>query len=254
MSKRANISKKILRSVGRSNHEFELIGEGDRVLLGVSGGKDSMLLAHILKHMQRHAPFRFEFKALSIHYGIDEDFSFLEKQFLEHEIPYEIYKTNIMEIIEENVRGNSSYCSFCARMRRGSLYSKALELGFNKVALGHHLDDAIESFFMNMFYNGSLRSMPPIYRAYNGLQIIRPMIKLRERQIVDFVKDNGFEVASSCSCPARMAENKKPYARDNTKELLRDLEKKNPEIFTSLKSAFSNINPSTFFSADYFEK
>lgn len=212
-----------------------------------------MLLAHILKHMQRHAPFKFEFRALSIHYGIGEDFSYLESHCQMYDIPHEVYRTNIMDIIEDNVRTNSSYCSFCARMRRGSLYSKALEMGFNKVALGHHLDDAIESFFMNMFYNGALRSMPPIYRAYNELLIIRPMIKLRERQIVDFVKENRFSTMPECVCPAKSTETKKPFAREATKELLRDMEEKNHDLFISLRAAFENINPSTFMKKEYFD-
>lgn len=248
------ISKKILRAVGRTNAEFNMIKDGDRILLGASGGKDSTLLANVLNHIKRHAPFKFEFKALSVHYGIGEDFSFLKEHFRDEGIEYEIYHSNILEVIEKNVRQNSSYCSFCARMRRGALYSRALELGYNKVALGHHLDDAVESFFMNLFYNGTLRSMPPSYRAYNGLFVIRPLIKVRERQIIDFANSEGIITPQSCNCPAKLSENKKPFVRENMKEFLKDLETNHENLFKSFSSSFSNIHASTFFDKRFYEE
>ncbi len=249
-----NLSKKILRTLGRANAQYNLIGEGDRVLLGLSGGKDSISLAHALKHMSRHAPFKFEYKALTIGYGIEEDFTYLESHCKEHGIPHEIYRSNIMEIMQENVRDNSSICSFCARMRRGSLYTYALEHGYNKVALGHHLDDAAESFFMNLFYNGSMRSMPPIYRAYNDLLVIRPMIKVRERQLREFVKENDITVFSDCNCPAKRSDNpKKPYARERVKEMLHAMEGENHDLFKMINAAFENIHADTFFAKEYFK-
>lgn len=250
----ANVSKKILRTTGRTNAKYGLIEEGDRVLLGLSGGKDSITLAHILKHMQRHSPFDFEFKALSISYGMGEGFGFLQKHCEDAGIAHEVYSTNIMEIMEENVRENSSICSFCARMRRGSLYTYALEHGYNKLALGHHLDDAAESYFMNLFYNGSMRTMPPAYRAYNDIIVIRPMIKLRERQLADFVESNNIEVMGECNCPAKSSENpKKPHARESTKAMLQKLESENKDVFKMLERGFENIHLESFFDRKYLE-
>ncbi len=245
--KSVKISKKILATFGRTNAEFGLIKEGDRVLLGLSGGKDSMLLATILKRLQAHAPFKFEFKALTVDYGRGGEYDYIKNYCAANEIPYELYNTRIFEAMEDKKRPNSSYCSFCSRMRRGALYSKALEGGFNKIALAHHLDDAAESFVMNFSYNGSLRSMPPIYRAENGLFVIRPLIFVRERQIIDFIKSNGIYIAQDCNCPVNwLPEDKRPFARENAKMLLKELESRNGDFFISLKKAFCNIHAGSF--------
>lgn len=241
------ISKKILNTVGKTNAEYNLIEEGDKVLLGLSGGKDSILLACILERMKRHAPFNFEFKAITIHYGLGEKFEWLTELCEKQGIPHEIYHTSIAQTIREKRREGSSYCSFCSRMRRGALYSKALEMGYNKVAIAHHLDDAAESFFMNLTYNGSLRSMSPIYKAENGLHVIRPLIHIRERQTIDFVTSQNIPTSPDCNCPAKQPDSDKPpIARLSTKHFLSDMEKSNPEFFKSLKNAFSNLHADSF--------
>lgn len=248
------ISKKLSRITGQTNAEYDLIKEGDKVLVGFSGGKDSLTLIHTLKRMQRHAPFDFEFKAVTITYGMGEQVEFLANHCKEHEIEHEIIDTSIFEISKDKIRKNSSFCSFVSRMRRGYLYTHALENGFNKLALGHHLDDAIESFFMNMFYNGSMRSMPPIYKAKNGLMVIRPLIFARERQLRGFATDNEVMVIGDEGCPAMRVDIKMPHARENTKQLLAKLELDNPQIFVSMKRAFQNFHPNTFFNLDDLDK
>jgi tRNA(Ile)-lysidine synthase TilS/MesJ len=139
-------------------------------------------------------------------------------------------------------------------MRRGYLYTAALEQGYNKLALGHHLDDAMESFFMNFFYNGTMRSMPPIYKAENGLEVIRPLIFCRERQLRAFADTNEIRVIGDEACPGLRFDIKMPHARQSTKELLAKLEEENPRIFVSMKSAFSNMQPSTFFNKDFLDR
>ncbi len=248
------ISKKLLRVVGRTNARYNLIGEGDKILLGLSGGKDSLTLAHILAHMQRVAPFRFEFKALTVAYGMGEELETLSSYCKEHSIPHEIYDTNIYEIARDKIRKNSSFCSFFSRMRRGSLYTYALENGYNKVALGHHLDDAVESFFMNFTYNGALRSMPPVYRAKNGLLVIRPLIFARERQLKDQAERANMPLIGDEACPSMRFDVKMPKARAQTKKLLQELEEQNSALFTSLKKAFENINLSSFFDEEYLDR
>jgi len=240
-------SKKLHKIVGKTNAKYKLINEGDRVLLGLSGGKDSITLAHILKYRQKVMPFKFEFLAVTIDYGMGENLESLKEHCKIHDIPHKVIKTDIFESAKEKIRENSSYCSFFSRMRRGAIYRVAKELGYEKVALGHHLDDAVESFFMNFMYNGSLRSMPPIYTASNGIKVIRPLIFARERQLRDFVIKNSIPTITDEACPAFRFDIKPPIARAKTKELLAKLEEENPKLFVSLKSAFSNIHTSTFF-------
>jgi tRNA(Ile)-lysidine synthase TilS/MesJ len=241
------LSKKILRAAGRANVQYGLVGEGDRILVGLSGGKDSLTLVHLLKHMQRHAPFRFTFKAVTVSYGMPgERYDALADHCARHDIPHEIYETNIYDIAEETIRENSSFCSYFSRMRRGALYTKALEGDYNKVALGHHLDDAAESFFMNMLNNGTLRSMPPIYRAQKGFWVIRPLIWVRERQTRAFVEENGIAAIGDEACPAMRKTVKAPHARERAKQMLAEWEAENPDLFKQFKAAFSHLQPESF--------
>ncbi|MDA3043172.1 MULTISPECIES: tRNA 2-thiocytidine biosynthesis TtcA family protein [unclassified Campylobacter] len=247
-----NISKKLLRVVGQTNAKYKMFEEGDKILLGLSGGKDSMSLAHILKHFQSVSPLKWEFEAVTISYGIGEDLSEISKHFKEHEIPYRIIETKIFEFGKEKIRANTTFCSFCSRMRRGYLYTYALENGFNKIAIAHHLDDAAESFFMNFTYNGALRTLAPKYTAKNGLVIIRPLILARERQLSACAAQNELPVMNEeDSCPAKQYGGKEPIARAATKELLAQYEKAHPKFFISLESAFNNIHDDTFFTPKF---
>jgi tRNA(Ile)-lysidine synthase TilS/MesJ len=245
------LSKKLLRQTGRANAKYELIGQGDKVLLGLSGGKDSLALAHVLAHMKRVAPFEFDFKAVTVSYGMGEDYSALHEHCKEYSIEHEVIDSNVYELADKKIRKNSSFCSFFSRMRRGILYTYALENGFNKLALAHHLDDAAESFFMNFIYNGALRSMAPKYTAKNGLIVIRPFIHVRERQLRDNAIKNNLSVIGDEACPAMRFDIKMPHARASTKKLLADLEKEHPSLFISLKSAFENIHTSSFMNPNY---
>ncbi len=249
------VSKKILNIVGRTNARYKLINQGDKILLGLSGGKDSMLLATIFAHMQQHAPFQFEFLAMTIDYGRGGEYEYIFEYCKKLGIPYELNRTQIFKILENHKKEGTIYCSFCSRMRRGELYNIALQRGFNKIALAHHLDDAAESFMMNLTYNGSLRSMPPFYKAQNGLGVIRPLIFVRERQIIDFITSNQIYIAPDCNCPINwLPEDKRPKARAANKQLLQELESKNPNLFKSLKNAFSNIHTQSFCDERFIDK
>ncbi len=248
------LSKKISKIVGKTNAEYSLIKEGDKVLVGFSGGKDSLTLLHSLNHLKRVAPYNFEFKAVTVTYGMGEQVEFLSNHCKEHGIEHEIVDTQIFDLAGEKIRKNSSFCSFFSRMRRGYLYSTALEQGFNKVALGHHLDDAMESFFMNLFYNGTMRTMPPIYKAENGIEVIRPLIFCRERQLRAFADANEIRVIGDEACPGLRFDVKMPHARQTTKELLAKLEEENPQIFISMKAAFGNIQLPTFFKEENLDR
>ena len=241
------MSKKLLRIIGRTNGEFKLIGEGDKILVGLSGGKDSLALVHSLKHIQRHAPFRFEFEACTIKYGMpDERYDYLTKHCEEYEIKHTVYDTNIFDVSQTAIRENSSFCSYFSRMRRGALYSFAEEGKFNKVALGHHFDDTVESFFMNMFYNGSMRALAPIYKTSRGFHLIRPLIQAREVQLKAFAEENKLELIGDEACPAMLKDVKMPHARASTKAWLADIESKNKDAFKMFRASFKHIHDDTF--------
>ena len=241
------LSKKIMSKLGKTNAEFGLIEEGDKILVGLSGGKDSLTLIHALQEQSRRAPFAFEFIAVTISYGMGENYDALSKHCAQHGIKHIVKETQTYDLAKEKIRKNSSFCSFFSRMRRGYLYSVAQELGCNKVALGHHMDDAAESFFMNFIYNGQMRSLAPKYTAENGLVVIRPLIQMRERQLRAFVVDNEIEAIGDEACPAMRFDVKMPHARESTKEMLAKMEQEFPDLFTSLNAAFKNISVESFF-------
>jgi len=241
-----------MSKLGKTNAEFNLIEEGDKILVGLSGGKDSLTMIHAMKEQQRRAPFDFEFVAVTISYGMGENYDKLIEHCKAYNIPHIVKDTKVFELAKEKIRKNSSSCSFFSRMRRGYLYSMAEELECNKVAIGHHLDDAVESFFMNFIYNGQMRSLAPKYKASNGLIVIRPLIQMRERQLSAFVMDNELFAIGDELCPSQYFEEKMPHARADTKVMLAKMEKDFPSLFTSLNSAFKNISVDSFFDNEKF--
>ncbi|WP_373003356.1 tRNA 2-thiocytidine biosynthesis TtcA family protein [Sulfurimonas sp.] len=245
-------SKKIMSKLGKTNAEFDLIEEGDKILVGLSGGKDSLTMIHAMAEQQRRAPFKFEFITVTVGYGMGENYDALAKHCREYNIEHIFHDTKIYDLAEEKIRKNSSFCSFFSRMRRGTLYGIAEKYGCNKLALGHHMDDAAESFFMNFIYNGQMRSLAPKYRAENGLVIIRPLIQMRERQLSAFVKDNNLNAIGDEACPAMRFDIKMPHARASMKEMLSKMEKEFPSLFTSMNAAFKNISVDSFFDKEKF--
>jgi tRNA 2-thiocytidine biosynthesis protein TtcA len=246
------LSKKIMSKIGRTNAEFALIEEGDKILVGLSGGKDSLTMIHALMEQQRRAPFKFELIAVTVTYGMGEDLSALIEHCAVHGIPHRVYETNTYEIAADKIRQNSSFCSFFSRMRRGALYSAAKEYGCNKVALGHHLDDMAESFFMNLIYNGHMRALAPKYKAGNGLIVIRPLIQLRERQLAACAIENEMPTIGDEACPSMRFDVKMPHARASMKSMLFEMEQKYPDLFVSMNSAFGHISDDTFFEKERF--
>ncbi|HKI50986.1 MAG TPA: tRNA 2-thiocytidine(32) synthetase TtcA [Geothermobacteraceae bacterium] len=231
----------IRKKTGRAIGDFNLIEEGDRILIGVSGGKDSYTLLHILDALRRRAPVNYELIAVNV----DSGFPGFRKEVLETHLrecgfDYRMKSTECYEIIETKRRPGSSYCSFCARLRRGVLYGMADELGCNKIALGHHLDDFIETLLLNQFYVGTLGAMSPKLAADNGRHVvIRPLVYVEEQEIIQFTRQNEFPVIC-CACPVCGQVDQK---RQRMKQLIRELAKENPHLKKSMLGALGNVHP-----------
>jgi len=226
--------KSLLRLVGRAIADYGMIRPGDRLLLGLSGGKDSLTLLHLLAHLQRHAPVRFSLAAATVDPGIDGfDPSPLKDYVPTLNVPYFYTAQPIAERALTQMK-QDSFCAFCSRMRRGALYRVAREQGCNVLALAQHLDDLAESFLMSAFYGGDLRTMKAHYVNDAGdLRIIRPLVYARERQTAQFAANSGLPVIPD-NCPACF---RMPTKRMHVKQLLAAEEQDNHKLFPNLLHA-----------------
>jgi len=232
---------KMKNAIGRAIADFGLIEEGDRIAVGLSGGKDSWTLLHMLEELRRRAPINYEVMAITIDSGYPGFRSDVIENYLKgHGFSYHIEQAGHYEIIREKRRPDSSYCSICARLKRGSLYTLARKFGCNKLALGHHLDDFIETLLLNQFFVGSLKAMSPSMLADNGVTtVIRPLVYVEEKEIIPFSRENGFPVVCCC-CPVCGTAD---MQRKKMKQLLKDLEKSIPHVKRSLLRALANVQP-----------
>jgi tRNA 2-thiocytidine biosynthesis protein TtcA len=233
--------KRIKNRVGRAIADFNLIEDGDRIGVAVSGGKDSYTLLHILEELRKRAPVRYEIVAINIDSGYPGfRADIIEEHLREHGFASHMEKTDHYGIIKEKRRSDSSYCSFCARLKRGVLYSLAQRFNCNKLALGHHMDDFIETLLLNQFFVGSLKAMAPGMLADNGLTtVIRPLVYVAEEDIIRFSRNNRFPVVCCC-CPVCGVADRQ---RKRMKELLKELEQENPFVKKSLLKALANVQP-----------
>ncbi|MEY3219057.1 MAG: hypothetical protein RIT27_414 [Pseudomonadota bacterium] len=226
--------KSLTRLTGKAIGDFQMIRDGDRLLLGVSGGKDSLSLLHVLRHFQQRAPIRFELGAITVDPCIEGfDPSSLKDYFKMLEIPYFYRSQPIAEEAKTRLQGNS-FCAYCARMKRGIMYTTARQENYNVLVLAQHLDDLAESFFMSAFFGGRLKTMKAHYQIDAGdLRVIRPFVYVRERQTLDFAKNAQLPLIQD-SCPACF---KMPSERAAMKTLLAQQERHYPTLFKSLLHA-----------------
>ncbi len=233
--------RKLRHGVGRAIADFDLIADGDRVAVAVSGGKDSYTLMLLLEDLRRRAPVSFELIAINIDSGYPGYRTDVIEGFLrEYRFSHKMVSTEHYAIIQEKRRPGSSYCSICARLKRGALYAEARELGCNKLALGHHRDDFLETLLLNQFFVGSLKSMSASMLADNGeTTVIRPLVYVAESDIIDFSLQAALPVVC-CRCPVCGTAD---LQRKRMKDLLRTLEKDIPHIKNSMLKALSNVHP-----------
>jgi len=223
--------KRLMRHVGRAIADFKMIKEGDRILLGVSGGKDSLSLLLILHHLKQYAPIKFELGAITVDPQIEGfDPSPLKEYLAGLSIPYFYQEQAILDQAEGSMDGDS-FCSFCSRMKRGILYNTARKEGYNVLALAQHLDDLAESFLMSAFHNGKLQTMKANYSIQAGdIRVIRPLVYARETLTSAYAEAAQLPVIAD-SCPACFS---MPTQRDHMKQLLSQEEKLNKNLFSSL--------------------
>lgn len=217
--------QKLLSPMRKCIRDYQMLSPRDRVVAGVSGGKDSLALLRLLAELREHSSVSFELMAVTLDLGYEEmDFSPVADLCAQLQVPYTIQKTQIREIIFD-IRKEENPCALCAKMRRGILNDAALALGANKVALGHHYDDAIETFMLSMIYEGRISSFLPVtYMDRTGLTLIRPMLYLHEKTIRNFVERENLPVVHN-PCPAD-----KNTKREDMKALLYELEGRYPGL------------------------
>ncbi|MCR4817735.1 MAG: hypothetical protein K5841_02115 [Fretibacterium sp.] len=231
---REPLCRALRRRVGQAVARWSMISPGDRVLIGLSGGKDSLILLHALSDIRRRSPVKFELAACTVALT-DMDTPSLKDYCTARGVPYTVLEQPIMEIIRE--RGERSPCSFCANMRRGRLCAWAAERGFNKLALGHSLDDAVETFFMNLLRAGRARSfLPAVPMSRTGVTVIRPLVLSTEAAIIDEARRLALPVLGT-SCP---------YAghteRQNIRERTAQLRKDVPDLYSKVLNALENLS------------
>lgn len=232
---RKSIWKKFIKAI----NDYNLIENGDKIAIGISGGKDSLLLAKLFHELKKDKSRKFEYKAVSLNPGFRQsDLNNFKKNLEKLNIDCEIINTNIWEIA--NKKAQDYPCFLCAKMRRRILYKKVEDFGFNKLTLGHHFDDVIETTMINMFYAGTIKTMTPKVPSTSGnLSLIRPLIYVKEEDIINYTKKNGI-LAMNCGCTIEAG--KTSSKRKEVKNLLKELEEKNPGIKQSIFNSMKNIN------------
>ena len=226
----------IFRKFIKACKEYELIQDGDKIAVAISGGKDSLTLAKLMQELKKHrqVDFSLEFIAMDPGY-IKENSDNLLYNCKKLGIPVKLYKSDIFEVAEKLTNGDSP-CYMCARMRRGNLYSKAKELGCNKLALGHHFNDVIETILLNIIFAGDYKTMMPKLKAKNfsDMELIRPMYLVKEEAIIRFMKSTGLNpLDCACTVTKKKSGNKRYYVKELVKSLLKENENADINILRS---------------------
>lgn len=244
------LHKRLRRNVGSAIADFNMIEAGDKVMVCLSGGKDSYTLLDILLHMQKTAPIDFDILAVNLDQkqpGFPEHVlpAYLE----ELDVPYHIIENDTYSIVKRVIPEGHTTCSLCSRLRRGSLYGYAKKQGITKIALGHHRDDILETFFLNLFYAGKLKAMPPKLRSDDGQNmVIRPLAYCKEKDIVAYSEHKQFPII-----PCNLCGSQENLQRQAMKKMLENWDENTPGRVESIFASLQNIAPSQLADTELFD-
>jgi len=241
------LEHRLYHDVRATCERYQLLAPGDRILVAMSGGKDSYTLFHLLTRLVSRLPFQVELIAVhldQVQPGYDGSglVAYLEASGQ----PFEILREDTYSVVTEHLPEAATYCSLCSRLRRGILYTAAERLGCNKIALGHHRDDSLETFLLNLFYSGKLQAMPASYRTDDGrFDVIRPLIECAEAEIAAFAAELAFPII-----PCNLCGSQEGLKRDAMTRLLADLEREHPHVRAVMLNALRNVRPSHLLDPD----
>jgi tRNA 2-thiocytidine biosynthesis protein TtcA len=238
--RRERLEKQLLGHVGRAIHDWKLIEDGDRLMVGMSGGKDSYALMWLLGRMQKRAPVKFELVGVNLdqgHPGFTQHV--IHDWLVANGFASKMLSEDTYSIVKEKIPEGKTYCPLCSRLRRGILYDAAVDLGCNKIALGHHRDDAIETLMLNLFFAGQLKAMPARLHSDDGRNVVvRPLIYCREEELTEFAQLMQFPIL-----PCDLCGSQENLQRQEIKKLLASLEAQHPNLKASLANALTNVRP-----------
>ncbi|MEK9870265.1 MAG: tRNA 2-thiocytidine(32) synthetase TtcA [Gammaproteobacteria bacterium] len=247
---RNKLHKKLRRETGKAIADFNMISEGDRVMVCISGGKDSLTMLDILLSLAEHAPINFELLAVNLDQkqpGFPEEV--LPAYFTSLGINYRILEEDTYSLVTDMVPEGKTYCGWCSRFRRGILYRFASENGYNKIALGHHRDDLIETLFLNLFHGGKLKTMPPKLLSDDGRNmVIRPLSYCREKDIERYAGLKGMPVI-----PCNLCGSQDNLQRQVIKEMLQEWDRQHPGRTDSIFRALTDVVPSHLADTELFD-
>lgn len=237
MSSSSVLERKLSKSLARAATDFDMIADGDRIMVCVSGGKDSYTMLHLLRELQRRAPIRFELKVVNVDQGHPGyPAHVLVDYMLREGYDFHLEQEDTYSIVTEKVPAGKTFCSLCSRLRRGILYRLATDMGCTKIALGHHADDVLSTLMLNMMFAGKLAAMPPVLQARSGHKVIRPLAYCEEKDIAAFAQEQAFPILPCDLCGSQENLKRKVVSR-----MLTAMEAEAPGTKSSMLAAVSNV-------------